>query len=131
MRIAGNKDGKVVAFIADVYGTGGFSGGADVIAPYVYSIPNSSRAHSEVFLNAGSARAMRAPGHPQGCIMMEGTGCDANQGSVTHPPPLPGFQVTICCRTKAPKLHIKQDGPRPGQIVERRHRGPRDDLAAQ
>src|SRR5947209_708367 len=41
----------------------------------------------------------------EGCLTMEGTDCDANQGSVTHPPPLPGFQVTICCRTKAPDLY--------------------------
>jgi anti-sigma regulatory factor (Ser/Thr protein kinase) len=38
----------------------------------------------------------------QGCIMMEGTDCDANRGSVTYPPSLPGFQVTVCCRTHAP-----------------------------
>ena len=39
---------------------------------------------------------------------MEGTGCYANQGSVTHPPPLPGFQVTICCRTNAPNPYDQQ-----------------------
>jgi anti-sigma regulatory factor (Ser/Thr protein kinase) len=45
----------------------------------------------------------------EGCITMEGTGCDANLGNVTHPPPLPGFQVSICCRTKAPNLHEHHD----------------------
>jgi hypothetical protein len=39
----------------------------------------------------------------EGCITMDGIGPDANQGNVTHPPPLPGFQVTICCRTEAPR----------------------------
>jgi hypothetical protein len=45
-----------------------------------------------------------------GCISMEGTDCDANQGSVTHPPSLPGFQATICCRTEAPNPYNQQDG---------------------
>ena len=38
----------------------------------------------------------------EGCITMDGTCCDANEGEVKHPPFLPGFQVTICCRIKAP-----------------------------
>jgi hypothetical protein len=38
----------------------------------------------------------------EGCVTMEGTDCDANQGSITHPPALPGFQVSICCRIEAP-----------------------------
>jgi anti-sigma regulatory factor (Ser/Thr protein kinase) len=38
----------------------------------------------------------------EGCVTMEGTDCDANRGGLTHPPPLPGFQVTVCCRTHAP-----------------------------
>lgn len=45
-----------------------------------------------------------------GCITMEGDRCDANLGNVTHPPPLPGFQVTICCRTNAPNPYDRQDG---------------------
>jgi hypothetical protein len=45
-----------------------------------------------------------------GCITMEGNHCDANLGNVTHPPPLPGFQVTICCRTQAPNPNDRQDG---------------------
>ena len=33
--------------------------------------PTAPRAHTDVFVNAGKARAMRAPGHPQGCSIME------------------------------------------------------------
>ena len=40
----------------------------------------------------------------EGCITMDGTDCDADRGGVTHPPPLPGFQVTVCCRTRAPTI---------------------------
>ena len=65
------RDGKLLAIIATTHGTGGNTGGADVLVPYVYAVPNVSRAHTNVFVNAGNARAMRAPRHPQSCIVME------------------------------------------------------------
>jgi len=37
-----------------------------------------------------------------GCVTLNGTGLNADQGEETFPPPLPGFQVTVCCRTAAP-----------------------------
>jgi xanthine dehydrogenase YagR molybdenum-binding subunit len=41
--------------------------------PYVYleAIPNWKRSTSVVLINAGGARAMRAPGHPQNCVLTE------------------------------------------------------------
>jgi anti-sigma regulatory factor (Ser/Thr protein kinase) len=39
----------------------------------------------------------------EGCVTMQGTDCDANRGDVSHPPPLPGFQLTVCCRTASPR----------------------------
>lgn len=38
----------------------------------------------------------------EGCITMTGPDCGPNIGDVTHPPALPGFQVTVCCRTRPP-----------------------------
>lgn len=38
----------------------------------------------------------------EGCVTMTGTDCGPNIGDVTHPPALPGFQVTVCCRTHPP-----------------------------
>lgn len=35
----------------------------------------------------------------EGCVMMDGTNCDADKGKEHFPPFLPGFQVTITCRT--------------------------------
>jgi xanthine dehydrogenase YagR molybdenum-binding subunit len=70
VRIAANKDGKVVALVAETHGTGG-SQGAQFPFPYVYDVPASTRSHSDVFVNGGPSRAMRAPGHPQGCAIME------------------------------------------------------------
>src|SRR5207248_3028417 len=33
--------------------------------------PNRKRVHTDVYINAGQQRAMRAPGHPQGCFLTE------------------------------------------------------------
>jgi hypothetical protein len=37
-----------------------------------------------------------------GCLSLNGHGLDADKGEETFPPELPGFQVTVCCRTTAP-----------------------------
>jgi anti-sigma regulatory factor (Ser/Thr protein kinase) len=37
-----------------------------------------------------------------GCVTLNGHGLDADKGEETFPPHLPGFQVTVCCRTSAP-----------------------------
>jgi xanthine dehydrogenase YagR molybdenum-binding subunit len=76
VKIAGNKDGSITAFAIDCHGTSGFGGGATVnlnLLPYVYldAIPNWKRSHSVALINAGTARAMRAPGHPQNCVLTE------------------------------------------------------------
>lgn len=71
VKIAGTKDGKITSLVAETFGTGGVARGAQFPLPYVYSIANYKREHSDVFVNGGNARAMRAPGHPQGCLVME------------------------------------------------------------
>jgi xanthine dehydrogenase YagR molybdenum-binding subunit len=71
VKLGANKDGKLVALIAETHGTGGNRGGSNFPFPYVYAVPTSARTHSDVFVNCGGARAMRAPGHPQGCALME------------------------------------------------------------
>src|SRR5688572_32805118 len=76
VKIAGNKDGTITAFTIDCHGTPGYTGGATVnlgLLPYIYleAIPNWKRTHSVAFTNAGGARAMRAPGHPQNCVLTE------------------------------------------------------------
>ena len=71
IKLGATKDGKLVAMIAETHGTGGVRGGSNFPLPYVYDVPASARTHNEVFVNCGGARAMRAPGHPQGCAVME------------------------------------------------------------
>jgi xanthine dehydrogenase YagR molybdenum-binding subunit len=77
VKIAGTKDGKITAFEVDCYGSGGIAGGSTVnlgVLPYVYtaSIPNIKKKHTAVRLNQQPSRAMRAPGHPQNCVLTEG-----------------------------------------------------------
>ena len=76
VKIAGNKDGSITAFEVDCHGTPGYTGGATVnlgLLPYVYQdmVPNIKRNHTVIYTNAGGARAMRAPGHPQNCVLTE------------------------------------------------------------
>jgi xanthine dehydrogenase YagR molybdenum-binding subunit len=76
VKIGGKKDGSITAFAIDCHGTSGFTGGATVnlnLLPYIYldTIPNWKRSHSVVLINAGQAQAMRAPGHPQNCVLTE------------------------------------------------------------
>jgi anti-sigma regulatory factor (Ser/Thr protein kinase) len=37
----------------------------------------------------------------KGCVTLNGEGLDADQGKCDFPPQLPGFQLTVCCRTSA------------------------------
>ena len=76
VKIGGKNDGSITAYEVDCYGTPGHAGGNTVninLLPYVYidSIPNWKRRHVVVRTNAGGARAMRAPGHPQNCVLTE------------------------------------------------------------
>ncbi|HEV2438344.1 MAG TPA: xanthine dehydrogenase family protein molybdopterin-binding subunit [Verrucomicrobiae bacterium] len=73
-------DGTLHAFEAENYGTagigagadaGGGGGGADIPMPYLYRVPNSRVKQSHVAVNAGSARAFRAPGNPPASFGME------------------------------------------------------------
>jgi xanthine dehydrogenase YagR molybdenum-binding subunit len=74
VHIGGNRDGTLRAFEIDCYGSPGSGGGATVNfqgLPYVYNATFQKRRHRIVRLNAGAARAMRAPGHPQSCALTE------------------------------------------------------------
>ncbi len=75
VRMAATQQGDIRAYEVDCYGTPGTGSSSTVnlgLLPYVYtSIPFVKRTHQVVRLNAGRARAMRAPGHPQNCVLTE------------------------------------------------------------
>jgi xanthine dehydrogenase YagR molybdenum-binding subunit len=68
IKVGAKKDGTLVAWQSDTWATGGVGGGkvAAQLFPYVFqNVPNRRVNHTAVSLNAGGARAWRAPNHPQ------------------------------------------------------------------
>ena len=71
VRVAADKDGNITAFESNSWSTGGFGGGGMPPIIYVYTkIPNYRLNHTAVSLNAGGARAWRAPNNPQASYIM-------------------------------------------------------------
>jgi xanthine dehydrogenase YagR molybdenum-binding subunit len=71
VRIAGKHDGTITAYEVDSYGTPGVGNGATVgPLPYVYPFQNKTK-HTIVRTNTQAHRAMRAPGHPQSCLLTD------------------------------------------------------------
>jgi xanthine dehydrogenase YagR molybdenum-binding subunit len=71
IRAGVSADGMLTAFDAKSWGTGGAGATSNFPLPYIYNFPNRKRLHTDVYINAGQQRAMRAPGHPQGCYLTE------------------------------------------------------------
>ena len=71
IRAGVSADGRLVAFDGQSWGTGGAGATSNFPLPYIYNFPNRRRTHKDVYINAGLQRAMRAPGHPQGCFLTE------------------------------------------------------------
>jgi xanthine dehydrogenase YagR molybdenum-binding subunit len=80
IRLGAKADGTLHAYEMDSYGTAGIGagassegggGGAEFPAPYIYRVPNTRIRQTTVVVNAGSARAFRAPGHPTASFGME------------------------------------------------------------
>jgi len=80
IKLGAAADGTLLAFELDNYGTagigaggdaGGGGGGANIPAPYLYKVANTRVKQAAVAVNAGSARAFRAPGNPPASLGME------------------------------------------------------------
>jgi len=69
VKVAAKKDGTVVAWQSNSWGTGGPGGGGMPPIPYVFSIPNQRQEHIALRNNIGPARAWRAPNHPQAAVL--------------------------------------------------------------
>lgn len=75
LRIGAKKDGSITAIHLVAYGTAGCGTGAGCSGP-AQNLYKSASLHTEdndVFINAGPASAMRAPGHPPGAFALEQT----------------------------------------------------------
>jgi len=69
VQIAADKSGKLVAWQSNSWGTGGMGGGGSPPIPYIFQIPNQHKQHTAITTNQGSARAWRAPTHPQAAVI--------------------------------------------------------------
>jgi xanthine dehydrogenase YagR molybdenum-binding subunit len=76
VKIAAAKDGKIQAYEVECHGSPGVGKAGTVnfaLLPYVYApaIANIKKKHQIARMNVQTARAMRAPGHPQNCILTD------------------------------------------------------------
>ncbi|MDX2267190.1 MAG: xanthine dehydrogenase family protein molybdopterin-binding subunit [Bryobacter sp.] len=70
IKVAGKKDGTITSWQSESWATGGFTGGGMPPIPYIFTnIPNKKLNHTAVSVNAGGARAWRAPNHQQACFL--------------------------------------------------------------
>ncbi len=70
IKVAAKKDGAITAWQSTSWATGGMGGGGMPPIPYVFTeIPNKRLNHTAVAINTGSARAWRAPNHPQASFL--------------------------------------------------------------
>jgi xanthine dehydrogenase YagR molybdenum-binding subunit len=72
VKIGAKKDGTITTWQSESWASGGFGGGATPPLPYVFTaIPNQRKNHTAISINAGGARAWRAPNHQQACYLTD------------------------------------------------------------
>ncbi len=69
VKVGAKKDGTLLAWESDSWGTGGPGPAGAPPMPYVVNFPNFRKQYVNVRTNIGPARAWRAPNHPQGCLV--------------------------------------------------------------
>ena len=72
VKVAADKDGKLIAWESRSWGTGGIGGGGTPPLPYIFEVPNQRKQNVAIATNQGSARAWRAPNHPQAAVITMG-----------------------------------------------------------
>lgn len=69
VKVGAKKDGMLLAWQSESWGTGGPGGGGMPPIPYVFNVPNQRKEHTAIRNNIGPARAWRAPNHPQAAVL--------------------------------------------------------------
>lgn len=72
VKVGATKDGRLIAWESESWGSGGPAGTGMPPYPYVWQIPNSKTQHHSIATNVGPQRAWRAPNHPQACLVTMG-----------------------------------------------------------
>jgi xanthine dehydrogenase YagR molybdenum-binding subunit len=69
VKAGAKKDGTLVAWESESWGTSGPQAAGNPPIPYVMRAPNRRTKHTAVLTNIGPGRAWRAPNHPQSCVI--------------------------------------------------------------
>jgi xanthine dehydrogenase YagR molybdenum-binding subunit len=69
VKLGAKKDGTLVAWQSESWGSAGTGGGAAPPVPYIFNVPNQRKKNTAIKNHVGSARAWRAPNHPQACLV--------------------------------------------------------------
>jgi xanthine dehydrogenase YagR molybdenum-binding subunit len=69
VEVGAKKDGTLTAWVSKSWGSGGPGSAGNPPVPYVFQVPNRRHRHSAVPTHRASARAWRAPNHPQGAFL--------------------------------------------------------------
>jgi xanthine dehydrogenase YagR molybdenum-binding subunit len=73
IRAGVRRDGKLVAYDIEAFGTGGVTASGNGVAnPVMYDVGEKYKLESNVFTHGGPAVAMRSPSWPQGVFALEG-----------------------------------------------------------
>jgi xanthine dehydrogenase YagR molybdenum-binding subunit len=72
VKMGAKKDGTIVAWESESWGSGGVGGANSPPYPYVFVIPNRKTKHNSISTNVGPQRAWRAPNHPQAALVTMG-----------------------------------------------------------
>jgi xanthine dehydrogenase YagR molybdenum-binding subunit len=72
VKVGAKKDGTIVAWESESWGSGGVGGANSPPYPYVFVIPNRKTKHNSISTNVGPQRAWRAPNHPQAALITMG-----------------------------------------------------------
>lgn len=69
IRLAADREGNLLAWESESWGSGGVPGSGMPPIPYVFEVPNQRKRHISVPTNLAGSRAWRAPNHPQACFL--------------------------------------------------------------
>jgi xanthine dehydrogenase YagR molybdenum-binding subunit len=72
VKLGARKDGTITAWESQTWGSGGQGGGGRPPIPYIIQVPNRRMKHTPISNHIGSARAWRAPNHPQAAVITMG-----------------------------------------------------------
>jgi xanthine dehydrogenase YagR molybdenum-binding subunit len=72
VKVGAKKDGTLVAWESESWGSGGVAGTGMPPYPYVWQFANQKTRHHSISTHNGPQRAWRAPNHPQACVVTMG-----------------------------------------------------------